>query len=234
METTTQTSARFTPSECWFDAPEPGSARFFFVYYQVSKALQLALRDELPRLLFADVSRYADFSFGYPFEVYRASRPCRALPSSDFTWDLLHPESMAKFYRMAERALPHVLAETSAALACAGLSELAQKYAPWNADRILKAARTQKLARKPLHQILVAESLLLHELLQFGGTSNVPARFRASRLAQFEKRWASLLRRVCRSFDFTAAGPALMEAVTNAFLEAQERWYQQEQEAAAA
>ena len=228
MQTTTETTACFTPLECWFDAPSPGTARFFFVFSQVSRALQLALRDGLPPLLFADVNRYADFSYGYPFMVYRASRPCRALPNSDFTWDLLNSESMAKFYRMTERVLPHILSETSAALDKAGLSELAQKYAPRNSDRILKIARSQKHVRKPLHQILVSESLLLHELFQFGGSSSVAPRFRAPRLAQFEKRWAILLRHFCRSFDFSAAGPALIQAVTAAFLDAQERWYQQE------
>lgn len=223
---------RFTPGECWFDAPSSGTAHFFFVFAQVSRALQQALREKLPPLLFTDVDRYADLGYGYSMLVYRASRPYRPMPCCDFSYDLLDPESMDKFFRLANGNLTELLAETSSALASAGLPDLARRYHPRNSRRILHIARTQKQFRKPLYQMLVTESLLLHELFQFGGTSALPPRLRAQKRALVEKHWTSFLRHFCRSFDFSPAGPALMQVVTDAFLSAQQRWYVERRQAA--
>lgn len=207
------------PEESWFSAPVERTPQFSVVFAKVSRALQVVLREQLPPILFRDLSRYETIEDGYSMLVFRASRPCRT--RGEFTYDVLNPLTMASFFHHAERKLEEVLTEATAALSAAGREDLAALYHPRRAEKIMRLVRTQRRFRKPLHQMLVSEGRLLNELMRLAGSSNCLPDVRTRKTALFIKRWNQILRRFYSKRDFTEAGPALLRAVTRALISAQ-------------
>jgi ribosomal protein S24E len=179
-------------------------------------ALQTLLRERVPSHYFADPRAFANLKTAYPMLVYRASRPFQGKMRTELTYDVLHPKTVAMFFRTVRPALAEVLEAAKARLVADGLTELAALYEPSRANAILESVQRLSKSRKCLYVLIRAESVLVTTLIDLAGLGNLPVKQQARRMASFEKKWRYQLPRMYPSSDFTWLAPELLEAATEA------------------
>jgi hypothetical protein len=158
----------------------------------------------------------------YPMLVYRASRPFRGKMRTELTYDVLHPKTVAAFFRTVRPALGEVLEAVKARLIAGGFSELAALYEPARANSILESVQRLSKSRKCLYVLIRAESVLMTTLIDLAGLGNLPVKQQARRMASFEKKWRYQLRRMYPGTDFTWLASELLEVATQALAQPEE------------
>jgi hypothetical protein len=152
----------------------------------------------------------------YPMLVYRASQPFRGKMRTELTYDVLHPKTLAAFFRTVRPAFGEVLEAVKARLLDEGFTELAQLYEPARANVILESVQRLSKSRKCLYVLIRAESGLVTTLIDLAGLGNLPIKQQARRMALFEKKWKYQLRRMYPGTDFTWLAPELLDVATAA------------------
>lgn len=208
------------PADRWFAAPGPLSRHFLPVIGEVANALHQVLRDSAPEILFRDPKQVLDMYYAYPMLVFQSSSPCPKRRTT-YCYDVLDAESMTLFFFQASRKLSRNLLMHRAACVALDAADAAESYNPAAHREILKAVRLRNRQRKALNTMLVTEGHLLQELIALCG--NCPAKHRAKKIGNFNKRWNLLLRRFCGAVDFTELGPVLLKAATDALNRALDR-----------
>jgi hypothetical protein len=172
------------------------------------------LRERVPSHYFVDPRVFANSKTAYPMLVYRASRPFRGKMRTELTYDILHPKTVAMFFRTVRPVLGEVLESAKARLLADGLPELAALYEPARANAILESVQRLSKSRKCLYVLIRAESVLVTTLIDLAGLGNLPIRQQARRMASFEKKWRYQLRRMYPATDFTWLASELLETAT--------------------
>ncbi len=204
------------PGADWLAAPDERTPGFFPVFARVSVAIQTLLRERVPSHYFVDPRVFANSKTAYPMLVYRASRPFRGKMRTELTYDILHPKTVAMFFRTVRPVLGEVLEAAKARLLSDGLTELAALYEPARANAILESVQRLSKSRKCLYVLIRAESVLVTTLIDLAGLGNLPIRQQARRMASFEKKWRYQLRRMYPATDFTWLASELLETATQA------------------
>jgi hypothetical protein len=204
------------PGPAWLAAPDERTPGFFPAFARVSVAIQTLLRERVPSHYFVDPRAFGQVKTAYPMLVYRASRPFRGKMRTELTYDVLHPKTLATFFRSVRPAFGEVLEAAKARLQTEGLAELAALYEPTRANSILESVQRLSKSRKCLYILIRAESGLVTTLIDLAGLGNLPVRQQARRMALFEKKWRYQLRRMYRATDFTWLATELLETATHA------------------
>jgi hypothetical protein len=207
------------PGAGWLRAPDERTPGFFPAFARVSIAIQTLLRERVPSHFFVDPRAYRNPKTAYPMLVYRASSPFRGKMRTELTYDVLHPKTVAAFFRTVRPALGEVLEATQARLYADGLADLAPLYQPARANSILETVQRLSKSRKCLYVLIRAESGLVTTLIDLAGLGNLPVKQQARRTALFEKKWKYQLRRMYPGTDFTWLAPELLETATQALTE---------------
>jgi hypothetical protein len=167
----------------WTGAPHEVHMDYFRTWQAVSIAVQKALRRWVPDIYFADPARFEDRDAAFPLLVYAASRPCRGLPSSEFTYDIADEEALPRALHQIGGSLQSVLGKVERRLFDDGRAALARRYAPrWHQD-VLRAVQ-----RKPrlLLGLLGDEAAVVNAIVGLGsgrGMQAVKPFARAARMA---------------------------------------------------
>ena len=211
------------PGPDWLAAPDERTPGFFPAFARVSVAIQTLLRERVPSHYFVDPRAFGNVKTAYPMLVYRASRPFRGKMRTELTYDVLHPKTVATFFRTVRPALGEVLEATQARLHAEGLAELAALYEPSPRQRHpgIRAEIEQK-PEVPLRSDPRRERAGDHAD-RFGRPGNLPVRQQARRMALFEKKWRYQLRRMYPGTDFTWLARELLEAATQALVQPKHR-----------
>src|SRR5580698_10421508 len=204
------------PGPDWLGAPDERTPGSFPAFARVSVAIQTLLRERVPSHYFADPRAFGNVKTAYPMLVYRASRPFRGKMRTELTYDILHPKTVAMFFRTVRPVLGEVLEAAKARLLADGLTELAALYEPARANAILESVQRLSKSRKCLYVLIRAESVLVTTLIDLAGLGNLPVKQQARRIASFEKKWRYQLRRMYPGTDFTWLAPELLEVATQA------------------
>jgi hypothetical protein len=207
------------PGPGWLAAPDERTPGFFPVFARVSVAIQTLLRERVPSHYFVDPRAFGNVKTAYPMLVYRASRPFRGKMRTELTYDVLHPKTVAAFFRTVRPALGEVLEATKARLMAGGFPEFAALYEPARASAILESVQRLSKSRKCLYVLIRAESVLMTTLIDLAGLGNLPVKQQARRMASFEKKWRYQLRRMYPGTDFTWLASELLEVATQALVE---------------
>jgi hypothetical protein len=141
---------------------------------------------------------------------------------TELTYDVLHPKTMAAFFRTVRPTLGEVLEATKARLIAGGFPQLAAQYEPARANAILESVQRLSKSRKCLYVLIRAESVLMTTLIDLAGLGNLPVRQQARRMASFEKKWRYQLRRMYPGTDFTWLASELLEVATQALVQPEE------------
>ncbi len=209
------------PGPGWLAAPDERTPGFFPAFARVSIAIQTLLRERVPSHYFVDARAFGNVKTAYPMLVYRASLPFRGKMRTELTYDVLHPKTLATFFRTVRPAFPEVLESVKARLAAEGLSELKAMYEPVRANSILESVQRLSKSRKCLYVLIRAESGLVTTLIDLAGLGNLPIKQQARRMASFEKKWRYQLRRMYPGTDFTWLAAELLEVATQALAQAE-------------
>jgi hypothetical protein len=208
----------------WLRAPRERDPGFFPVYSAVSVAVQRVLRQWLPYLYFSDLENYDDLGAAFPLLVYQSLRPFPSQSRSEFTYDVLSPDSPLLEGRFPTRALAHVLRRVSQLLAGEGRTSTARYFAPDQARSILASVQ-----RRPrlLNSLLAADAFFVDSLVTLGVQGRefsdaLPrepgqaikdlAKFSARFVTTFHRR----LRRLYHGRDFSPLGSLLLVEATRA------------------
>src|ERR1700689_424922 len=111
------------PGPAWLAAPDERTPGFFPAFARVSVAIQTLLRERVPSHYFVDPRAFSQVKTAYPMLVYRASRPFRGKMRTELTYDVLHPKTVASFFRTVRPALGEVLEDVKARLIAEGHTE---------------------------------------------------------------------------------------------------------------
>jgi hypothetical protein len=192
----------------WRNAPSERGQAYFPVWQRVSLALQQLLRKRVAQAYFEDVKRFEDRPAAYPVIVYQTSRLCHGHPRTEFTYDLRdYPEcrtTLEASWKMTGRAIQAVLRIIEGRLREAGMTELANRYAPvWHQD-VLVAVKKQP---KPYVGLLMAEASLINAVIDLGTERSVQA---ANRFAAV----VNLNLRKIGGMDLRGLGTVLLEEAT--------------------
>src|ERR1700733_9709073 len=209
------------PSPAWLAAPDERKPGFFPAFARVSVAIQTLLRERVPSHYFVDPRAFGQVKTAYPMLVYRASRPFRGKMRTELTYDVLHPKTLATFFRTVRPAFGEVLEAVKARLHAEGLAELAALYEPSRAHSILESVQRLSKSRKCLYILIRAESGLVTTLIDLAGLGNLPLRQQGRRMTLFEKKWRYQLRRMYPATDFTWLAAELLETATKALAPAE-------------
>jgi hypothetical protein len=211
------TAASFPkPGPGWLAAPDERTPGFFPAFARVSIAIQTLLRERVPSHYFVDARAFGNVKTAYPMLVFRASQPFRGKMRTELTYDVLHPKTLATFFRTVRPAFAEVLEAVKARLAAEGLAEQAALYEPARANSILESVQRLSKSRKCLYVLIRAESGLVTTLIDLAGLGNLPIKQQARRMASFEKKWRYQLRRMYPCTDFTWLATELLEVATQA------------------
>jgi len=205
---------------CWFKLPPERTADFLPKFVAVSVAVQAALRRAVPRLYFADVNRFRDTRMAYPLLVYAASRPYRADSRTDYTYDILNPALMRRFYHGVALFLPGLLQKVSERLNAQDMHDVAKFYRPENAREIIQMVDGRKLCRRRMEALVFAETVMVDNLIPFAGGQALSRSACQKRAAKCGKLWTSKLLRLYARKDFTAIGAEILDAATQALRKA--------------
>ena len=200
----------------WLRTPAERSGAFFPAFVRISLAVQGALRQRIPAALLETLESFRDPKIAYPLLLYQASPPHRGKQSSELTYDVLNPLSMAALFRRAKPALEELLAQTEARLRAADLPEAANLYAPRRITTIQNDVQHLSKSRKCLYLLIRGESALVDALVQLNGLGSLPAKEQARRWALLGKRWNYQLRRLYPGKDFTCLAGILLDAAAAA------------------
>ncbi len=214
------TTLSFEP--IWFEAPAERTPQFFPAYMRISVAMQTVLRRAIPQTHLADLEQFRDTRATYPLLVYAASRPFAGQPRTDFTYDILNKSLMRKFYFSVGQNLPGVLAEVVERLRAAGMDDVAADYRPDHARRIVDLVMRLQTTRRRLEALLVAETLLVNDLIAFAGSGGATAKAQAKLAAECAKTWLSKLSRLYDRQDYGWLAGGLLGAATEALAESLE------------
>jgi len=209
------------PDACWLRAPDERTPGFLATFAEVSVAIQNVLRERVPVAYFENLANFRNLKTAYPMLIYQASRPFRGKMRSELTYDVLNPQTVAKFFRTAKPVLTDLLAVAEARLRVAGLAELAKEYEPRKLPAVIQAVQKWNKSRKCLYILIRAESVLVNTVVDLGGLGNLAPKQQARRAASFEKKWRFQLRRLYPGTDFTWLAPDLFQAATAALLSMQ-------------
>ena len=132
------------------------------------------MRERVPSHYFVDPRVFANSKTAYPMLVYRASRPFRGKMRTELTYDILHPKTVAMFFRTVRPVLGEVLEAAKARLLSDGLTELAALYEPARANAILESVQRLSKSRKCLYVLIRAESVLVTTLIDLASLGNLP------------------------------------------------------------
>jgi hypothetical protein len=215
---TTSRDVALTFEPCWFNAPPERTAQFFPAFVRVSTAVQAALRCTLPETYLADTTLFRDTRMVYPLLIYAASRPYNTRLRTDFTYDILNPDLMRKFYFSVRLNLPRILADVNARLRAAGMNDLARQYRPERSADIIEIVNRLRVCRRRLEALLITETRMVNDLIRFSGIATRPEKERAQIAARCEKQWLTKLRRLWARRDYTALGPGILSAATTALV----------------
>jgi hypothetical protein len=204
------------PGPGWLAAPDERTPSFFPAFARVSVAIQTLLRERVPSHYFVDRQAFGNLKTAYPMLVYRASKPFRGKMRTELTYDVLHPKTVAAFFRSVRPALGEVLAAVKDQLMAEGFPEFAAMYEPSRANSILESVQRLSKSRRCLYVLVRAESVLVTTLIDLAGLGSLPIRQQARRIASFEKKWRYQLRRMYPGTDFTWLAPELLEVATQA------------------
>jgi hypothetical protein len=200
----------------WFNAPPERSGQFLPVFFQVSVAVQAALRRAVPALYFSDLQVFRDTRMAYPMLVYAASRPFRGETRTDFTYDILNRALMRRFYVSAGHGLPLLLRDVCERLRAAGMDDVAKNYRPELAPDILIIVDHLKLCRRRLEAMLHSEMVMVDNLTSFAGSRALRPAQRRKLISKCERVWLSRLDRLYARKDFSSVGPGVLAAATDA------------------
>ena len=221
--TETYSEASFPqPGGEWLASPDERTPSFFPAFARVSVAVQTLLRERVPSYYFVDARAFGHPKTAYPMLVYRASQPFRGKMRTELTYDVLHPKTLAAFFRTVRPTLAEVLDATRSRLNAAGLAELAGLYEPARAASILDSVQRLSKSRKCLYVLIRAESALITTLIDLAGLGNLPVKQQARRKASFEKKWRYQLRRMYPATDFTWLASELLQTATRALAQPDE------------
>jgi hypothetical protein len=207
------------PGPGWLTAPDERTPGFFPAFARVSIAIQTLLRERVPSHYFVDPAAFRNLKTAYPMLVYQASRPFRGKMRTELTYDVLHPKTLAAFFRTVRPVFGEVLEAVKARLIAEGLSELTALYEPARANSILESVQRLSKSRKCLYVLIRAESGLVTTLIDLAGLGNLPIKQQARRMASFEKKWKYQLRRMYPATDFTWLAAELLDVATKALAE---------------
>lgn len=208
------------PDACLLSLPAERSAAFLPTFTRISVALQSVLRERVPAVYFQSPERFSDWKSAYPVLVYQASRPFRGRVRTELTYDVLNPGLMAILFRRAKGNLIPLLERVETGLRVGGWPEVADFYSPKRGLEIIKSVQRLSASRRCLYRLVRSESTLVEALVGLSGLGSFPAKEQAKRLAAFRKKWQFQLRRLYPGGDFSALGPALLEAAARALLSA--------------
>jgi len=204
------------PDARWFSAPGERDLDFLPAFGAVSKAVQIAIRECLPTAYFQSMDEFQDREKANAVLLFQATPPFRAKVRTDLTYDVLNPKMLELLARKSKKRLAHVLASVERKLSVADLFELAPEYAPRQAAEIVASVQRLARSRRCLLGLIRAEGVLVDALVQLGGAGDLSARKQRTRMASFRKKWNHQLRRMCNRRDFSALGPPILEAATQA------------------
>ena len=213
-------------THAWLQAPAERAPGFFEVYSAVSVTLQRALRQWLPYIYFNDLDRYDDLDAAFPLLVYRSMRPFPGIPRSQFTYDILSPDSPEFSDRTTYRSLLHELRRLSRLLLEEGRSGTARFYAPDRARHILASVQYRPAL---LNSLLTADAFLVDSLVGLGVKGRQLAesmphdpRGAAKELSKFSNRFLAAfhrrLRRLYRGQNLAPFGTLLFIEATCALI----------------
>lgn len=216
--TITTLGIALTFEPCWFNAPPERTAEFFPAFVRVSTAVQGALRRTLPEVYLADTTLFRDTRMVYPLLIYAASRPYNTRLRTDFTYDILNPDLMRKFYFSVRLNLPKVLADVNARLHAAGMNDLARQYRPEKSADIIEIVNRLRICRRRLEALLITETRMVNDLIRFSGIATRSAKERDKIAARCEHQWLAKLRRLWARRDYTSLAPGILAAATSALV----------------
>jgi len=207
------------PGPEWLAAPDERTPGFFPAFARVSIAIQSLLRERVPAYYLRDSRAFVNTKTAYPMVVYGASRPFRGKMRTELTYDVLHPKTLAAFFRTVRPNFPAALEMVKARLLEEGSVELATRYEPHRANPILESVQRLSKCRKCLYVLIRAEGVLVTTLIDLAGLGGLPIKQQARRMAAFEKKWRYQLRRMYPGTDFTWLAAELLEKATQALTE---------------
>jgi hypothetical protein len=207
------------PGPAWLAAPDERTPGFFPAFARVSAAIQTLLRERVPTHYFVDPQAFGNLKTAYPMLVYRASKPFRGKMRTELTYDVLHPKTVATFFRTVRPAFAEVLETAKVRLMAEGSIGLAAMYEPARANSILESVQRLSKSRKCLYVLIRAESVLVTTMIDLAGLGNLPLKQQARRIASFEKKWRYQLPRMYPGTDFTWLAPELLEVATEALFD---------------
>lgn len=146
----------------WFDAPGDRETTYTPAYGEIALAVQRVLREELPRLWFSKPERYARLADSHAMLVYKCSRPFLGRTRTELTYEFQNADSMKRFYKTANLAMPAELDRIQEILKG---SELARHY-----QRIFSRDIVGEVAIRQhnLDRLMSAESTIIECFIQFG------------------------------------------------------------------
>lgn len=146
----------------WFDAPGDRETTYTPAYGEIALSVQRVLREELPRLWFSKPERYARLADSHAMLVYKCSRPFLGRTRTELTYEFQNPNSMKRFYKTANRAMPAELDRIQEILKGSGLARHYQRI--FARDIIGEVATRQH----NLDRLMSAESTIIECFIQFG------------------------------------------------------------------
>jgi hypothetical protein len=153
----------------WLAAPRERDPNFFDVYSEVSVAVQRALRLWVPYAYFSDIGKYEEAHAAYALVLYTSLRPFSGRPRSDFTYEVLAPDSPEWTKRTTLRNFIVELQRVEALLNLLGKPKAARCYAPRYAQDILAIVRRQP---RLLNSLLMNDAFFVDSFVRLGVTAH--------------------------------------------------------------
>ncbi|MEO8130390.1 MAG: hypothetical protein ABI822_25040, partial [Bryobacteraceae bacterium] len=146
----------------WFEAPGDRECTYTPAYGDISLAVQQFLRQELPRRWFSKRERYARIADSHAMLVYQCSRPFVGRTRTELTYEFQNPDSMKRFYKTANLALPSELDRIQEILS--GSAHAGRYQRIFSRDIVAAVAAR----RRNLDRLMSAESSIIECFIEFG------------------------------------------------------------------
>ena len=138
----------------WFEAPHEQDTRFKRVYFHVSRRVQTALREWLPRLWFKDDSAYSVLAHSRAMLLYAASGVYVGSNRTDLSHEVLSAPAMRHFYYTCRRGIVPLMIRAYTHLRGCN-PKLARQYDPDTIDHMIA---WQRRHRSFVESILMSEN----------------------------------------------------------------------------
>jgi hypothetical protein len=155
------------PSEylsTWLIGPRQVTNRFYWTYTAISARLQQMLRAWLRFQWFADLANFNDLVASRAAIMYWLSAPHKGKARSEFTYDVLSPESVKKLCRVGPRKFAKELDIIHDRLRAAGKDQAADCYRRLHTREIMDAVKRE---RRTIARMIVIEAELVDILINF-------------------------------------------------------------------